>query len=295
MSIGLLWTDETENEDFSFFKNYKTGFNNFFKTQINLVDSIDQISQFNNLIIVDEHYGPHNKIICNPKFIESINRNNINVVIFNTEKIFNSHWAHNLETQKNIEKLNYFIQILSDVKDIKRNGTPFKNKQYLSKEINFKKEVNKKNDKILFFGQLDGKAYKNRRKIINKVSKSINTSLDVFKSTRSMSYEDYMTLLSKYRYVLNPLGAGEFINVRFYEALKVGTIPIQQMTPQMRRYYDFEIGENISINFQRPNELRSINFKYFKFKPLNFYLEDYFYQSNLNSYFKIKLCWVRIF
>ena len=286
MSIGLLWTDETENEDFSFFKNYKTAFKNFFKKPINLVNSIDEISQFNNLIIVDEHYGPHNKIICDSRFIETINRYKINVVIFNTEKIFFSYWAHNLETQRNIEKLNNCIQILSDVKDIKRIGTPFKNKQYLSKDVSYRKEMNKKNDKILFFGQLDGKAYKNRRKILDKISKSINTTLDIFKSTRSMSYEDYMKLLSKYKFVLNPLGAGEFINVRFFEALKVGAIPIQQITPLMSRYYDFEIGENISINFQRPNQLKSVNFKNFKYKPLNFHLEDYFYQSKLNSYFK---------
>ena len=287
MSIGLLWTDETENEDFSFFKNYKTAFKNFFKKPINLVNSIDEISQFNNLIIVDEHYGPHNKIICDSRFIETINRYKINVVIFNTEKIFFSYWAHNLETQRNIEKLNNCIQILSDVKDIKRSGTPFKNKQYLSKELNFKKENIKKNNKILFFGQLDGKAYKNRRKIIDKISNSIDISLDVFKSTRSMSYKEYMNLLSKYRFVLNPLGAGEFVNVRFYEALKVGATPIQQMTPRMKSYYDFEIGENISINFHRPNMLQSINFKNFEFKPLNFYLEDYFFQNNLISLFKL--------
>lgn len=286
MSIGLLWSDKTENEDFSFFNNYRSAFKNYFKTPINEVDSVDKISQFNNLIIVDEHYGAHNKLICDPRFIESINRHNINVVIFNTEKIFNSYWIHNLETQKNIEKLNNCLQILSDVNDIKRIGTPFKNKQYLSKEVNFKKEKIKKNNKILFFGQLDGSAYKNRRKIIDKVSKSIDISLDVFKSTRSMSYEDYMQLLSEYRFVLNPLGAGEFINIRYYETLKVGAIPVQQMTPRMSRYYNFEIGENISINFHRPNMLKSINFKNFEFKPLNFYLEDYFYQSNLISYFK---------
>ena len=286
MSIGLLWTDKTENEDFSFFNNYRSAFKNYFKTPINEVDSVDKISQYNNLIIVDEHYRAHKKLICDPRFVETINRQNINVVIFNTEKIFNSYWIHNLETQKNIEKLNNCLQILSDVKDIKKIGTPFKNKQYLSKELNFKKENIKKNNKILFFGKLDGKAYKNRRKIIDKISNSIDISLDVFKSTRSMSYKEYMNLLSKYRFVLNPLGAGEFVNVRFYEALKVGATPIQQMTPRMKSYYDFEIGENISINFHRPNMLQSINFKNFEFKPLNFYLEDYFFQNNLISLFK---------
>ena len=287
MSIGLLWTDKTENEDFSFFNNYRSAFKNYFKTPINEVDSVDKISQYNKLIIVDEHDRAHKKLICDPRFVETINRQNINVVIFNTEKIFNSYWIHNLETQKNIEKINNCLQILSDVKDIKRSGTPFKNKQYLSKELNFKKENIKKNNKILFFGQLDGKAYKNRRKIIDKISNSIDISLDVFKSTRSMSYKEYMNLLSKYRFVLNPLGAGEFVNVRFYEALKVGATPIQQMTPRMKSYYDFEIGENISINFHRPNMLQSINFKNFEFKPLNFYLEDYFFQNNLISLFKL--------
>lgn len=286
MSLGLLWTEETENQDTSFFNNYRTALNNYFEISIQEVDTINHVSQLKNLIIVDEHYKPHNRLICNPRFIQMINRYKVNVVIFNTEKIFNSYWMHNLETQRTLEKLNNFVQILSDVKDIKKIGTPFKNKQYLSKEFKFKESKIEKINRILFFGQLDGSAYKNRRKILEKVSQSSNIPLDIFKSTRSISYEKYIDLLSSYKFVLNPFGAGEFINIRYFESLEVGTIPVQQVTRNINKYYSYEFGKKVSINFTKPNMLRTVDFESIEYKPFNYYLEDYFYHSNLKSIFK---------
>ena len=281
-----MWSKKTETVNFSFFNNYRTAINNYLQRSITEIDSVDQLSQISNLIIVDEHYEHHNKLIFSPKFIKEINKHNVNVIIFNTEKIFNSHWKHNLETQKKIGTINNYVQILSDVRDIKKLGTPFKNKQYLSKEFKYKKLKNEKINEILFFGQMDGSAYKKRRKTIDKISKSINFPLKIIKSTRNLLYEDYVNLLSQYKFVLNPLGAGEFVNIRYYEALEVGAIPIQQMTKEMKLHYEYEIDSNVSLNFIKSNTLKSFSFENIKFQPFNFYLEDYLYQNELKSLFK---------
>ena len=281
-----MWSKKTETVNFSFFNNYRTAINNYLQRSITEIDSVDQLSQISNLIIVDEHYEHHNKLIFSPKFIKEINKHNVNVIIFNTEKIFNSHWKHNLETQKKIGTINNYVQILSDVRDIKKLGTPFKNKQYLSKEFKYKKLKNEKINEILFFGQMDGSAYKKRRKTIDKISKSINFPLKIIKSTRNLLYEDYVNLLSQYKFVLNPLGAGEFVNIRYYEALEVGAIPIQQMTKEMKLHYKYEIDRNVSINFIKTNTMKSFSFENIKFQPFNFYLEDYLYQNELKSLFK---------
>jgi len=286
MSLGLMWSKKTETVNFSFFNNYRTAINNYLQRSITEIDSVDQLSQISNLIIVDEHYEHHNKLIFSPKFIKEINKHNVNVIIFNTEKIFNSHWKHNLETQKKIGTINNYVQILSDVRDIKKLGTPFKNKQYLSKEFKYKKLKNEKINEILFFGQMDGSAYKKRRKTIDKISKSINLPFKIIKSNRSLLYEDYLNLLSQYKFVLNPLGAGEFVNIRYYEALGVGAIPIQQMTKEMKLHYEYEIDRNVSLNFIKSNTLKSFSFENIKFQPFNFYLEDYLYQNELKSLFK---------
>ena len=78
------------------------------------------------------------KIKLQTKNIKKLNSAKTNVIIFNTEKVYSSHWKYNLKTQKKINKINTLTQILSDIDDIKIQGTPFKNKQLLSKNFHLK-------------------------------------------------------------------------------------------------------------------------------------------------------------
>lgn len=285
---GILWKSKTKETDMSFFNNYKYSLSNLLDSKLYEVDGEDELSSINNLFIVDEHFLPNKEFITAPSTIKKINKHNVNVIIFNTEKIFNSYWPHNLKIQKKLSKLNSMLQILSDVNDIKKLGTPFKNKQYLSKEINFKNNLSIKKNKILFYGQLDGGVYKNRRIVVNNFQEMFGDNLEVIKSTRNKSYSEYIDLLSSYKYILNPLGAGEFVNIRFFEALAVNSIPIQEITNVMRDYYPEEVSNKNSLFFSNTTELQ--NFQLNDMKNYNFsnpyYLEDYFFVNNLISFLR---------
>lgn len=113
-------------------------------------------------------------------------------------------------------------------------------------------------------------------------------NLEVVKSTRDKSYREYINLLSSFQYILNPLGAGEFINIRYFEALAVNSTPIQEITNVMRDYYIEEISNNNSVFFSNTTELE--NFKLNEMKNYNFsnpfYLEDYLFVNNLISFLR---------
>jgi len=285
---GILWKSKTRETDMSFFKNYKFSLMNLFDSELYEVDNKGELSDINNLFVIDEHFLPHKEFLTDLSTIQKINKHNVNVIIFNTEKIFNSYWPHNQKIQKKLSKINSMVQILSDVNDIKKLGTPFKNKQYLSKEFKFNNNLSRKKNKILFYGQLDGGVYKNRRIIINNFQKMFGDNLEVIKSTRDKSYREYINLLSSFQYILNPLGAGEFINIRYFEALAVNSIPIQEITNVMRDYYIEEISSNNSVFFSNTTELE--NFKLNEMKNYNFsnpfYLEDYLFVNNLISFLR---------
>ena len=279
--LAILWTEKTEGLNFSFFENYFNALSSYLNTNLIKVDSIEQLSSIEILFVIDEHFNSHKEFLTSSETIKILNINQTKVVIFNTEKIFNSHWNHNLDIYRSVLKINNLIYLLSDALDIKKIGTPMVNKQYLSKSTSIKNymNLNKKKNEILFFGQLDGSAYNNRRQILNKLLKLSPIPIEIKKSNRLLDYSDYLNLISSYKYILNPLGAGEFLNLRFFETLEVNSIPIQEYSKNMLEY-NHELSSSVSINFKSMrdinlNKLESINFNSF-----SYYLEDYFYDNN---------------
>ena len=117
--------------------------------------------------------------------------------------------------------------------------------------------------------------------VLKDFSKNIDYPLEVIESNKVISYFDYLDLISRYKYVLNPLGAGSFVNIDF-ETLLVGSIPIQQLSKKMFGIYkELTLGQ--SINFSRIRDLDNINFNVFKPNNFSYYLEDYFYDNKLKS------------
>jgi hypothetical protein len=280
---SIIWTAETENYKSSLYSNFKKALSSYIGEDLVNVDSIEQLNNCKNLIVIDEHYTPHRDLITNSQFINLLNKNNIKVIIFNTEKIYNSFWDHNLKTQKKISKINNLVQFLSDVDDISILTSPFPNKQYLSKSVEYSSLNDVKRNEAVFYGQLKGSAYEGRRKILNDFSTNIDFPLDVIESNRTLAYSDYLELISKYKYVLNPLGAGYFVNIRYFETLLVGSIPIQQLSKKMLGIYkELTLGQ--SINFSMIRDLDSINFENYKPPVFSYYLEDYFYDNQLKSF-----------
>ena len=277
-----MWTVETENYKSSLYSNFKKALSSYIGEELVNVDSTEQLNNCNNLFVIDEHFNPHRNLITDSKFINILNKNNVKVIIFNTEKIYNSYWDYNLETQKKISKINNLVQILSDVDDISILSSPFPNKQYLSETVKYSLLNDVKKNEAVFYGQLKGSAYESRRKVLKDFSKNIDYPLEVIESNRSLAYFDYLELISKYKYVLNPLGAGSFVNIRYFETLLVGSIPIQELSKKMLGIYkELTLGQ--SINFSRIRDLHTINFNVFKPNNFSYYLEDYFYDNKLKS------------
>jgi hypothetical protein len=289
---GLVWLDETKNMDFSLFKNYKNGLSNYLDSKIRLVNDLNDVSNFRTIFVVDEHYVPHREFILAKEFIDIVNKLGIKIIIFNTEKIFRQPFKHNLEIQKSLSKFENKVQILSDAYDIKKLGSPFVNKQLLSKEFKFKISNSFKKEELLFLGQIDGRAYENRRRILKKIENYINVPLKIENSKRKLNYKEFLKKINEYKFILNPLGNGgsEFLNVRYYETLFLNSIPVQQITKRMLNNYE-ELNSSISLNFQKLNELKKIDFKNINsLNQLNAlkspYLEDYLYEVRFKEIIK---------
>jgi hypothetical protein len=132
-------------------------------------------------------------------------------------------------------------------------------------------------NKLLFLGQCNS-YYPTRQTLLNK-AQSLNIPIDIKITDRKLSYPEFIDTLNTYKFCLNPLGTGKFLNLRFYEALHLNCIPVQQITPNMKCWYP-EL-EN-SIIFHDVEELLNINFSSINdYKKVDFFLEDYFKQINL--------------
>jgi hypothetical protein len=74
-----------------------------------------------------------------------------------------------------------------------------------------------------------------------------------------------MKTIAGYRFVLSPIGNGNFFTMRFYETLAVGSIPVHQIRNNTLQYYDLEAKFDDCIYFEEPLELKE---KIYNFTPL---------------------------
>lgn len=187
--------------------------------------------------------------------------------------------------QKELEKFKNLYQFPSDVDDANILNKKFIAKQLLSKDSQLKVSIeHEKKSNILFLGSSKQRLI--NLKIRNPYYEARNQTLKDFKKiypnlkimvNKSYKYEMYLRKLASYKYILNPIGTGNFINIRFYEALELGCIPIQQITKNMiPRYKEL----NFCLSFFKPIDL---NLNNFQFKKFNYYLEDYFNEIDLKN------------
>jgi len=278
--IGIVCTDSLKIVGHSLFNNFRIALQNYFNDDFKEVSDCDSLDNIELLIIVDEHFEPNVNIWKSVKFINKLNANNIRTLVFNFEKIFDSRFPWNADHQRVLNTINNLEQIVSDITDAKILNKKIINKQYLSRDtkLNFVTDV--KQDRVLFIGQSEkisnpSYAYYQRFLLITDIKKVADFPLDIDITGRKYTYSEYLTKLASYKYILNPLGTGEFINLRYYEALKVGCIPIQQVTDNMLAIYNeldhghtFKSAEDIHI----PTK---------EFRALEYYLEDYFEEIKL--------------
>ena len=273
---GLICEDQLV--DHSLFLSFKLAIKNHFGIEnFHTVKCLGDLAEVKRLFIVDEHFSHHLSIWKNINFIKEVNLRKIQVIAFNFERIHSAQFPWNLDHQNALLLFEDLHQFVADINDAKILGKKVINKQYISSDLIFNFNNERKN-RILFLGQCN-QYYPNRADILNECQR-LGLPLDVAISDRKLGYVDFLNALSSYKYILNPLGTGEFINLRFYETLAVGSIPIQQFTPDMKPWYA-ELNQSLAFNEAREipglikNPTTLITKKYF--------LEDYFCEISLKS------------
>lgn len=280
---GLICNDSIELVGHSLFLNFRYALYNLLdKKNFKDIYDTNDLNDVTHLFIVDEHFAPNVNIWKKQEIIDKANNSDIKVIVFNFEKIFNSAFPWNIDHQNYLQQFHNLTQLLSDIEDINILKTSFINKQLLSKDNIYiqRSNLTKITDRVLFIGQIEGECYNRRRSTIHTVSQYLQ--LDIVNTQRRLSYSEFLDTLSKYKFVLNPLGAGEFLNLRYYEIIKLGGIPIQQIVPNMKNHYT-ELNNEYSINFFDPKELKDLDIQNFTQNTQELFLEDYFIEKKITS------------
>jgi len=281
--IGVIATPSISEIGHSLFENFVFALKNYIQQPLKKIRNADDLNDVNILIIVDELYGTNTNVWKTENFINELNKKNIKTVIFNFEKIHQGAWTHNIDWYKQATTINNLQYIFSDVNDIKVLNGKILNKQLLSKDTKLPitlEQLNKpKKDRILFLGQTTEHVYTQRRALLTELSKK-NLPIDIITSDRKYAYDLYTQMVCDYKYILNPIGSGHFLNLRFYEALKLGCIPIQQVTDQMLESYP-ELHTNVCYTFKTADDIKGLPEG--NYNSYNYTLEQYFEDVDLKS------------
>jgi hypothetical protein len=222
---------------------------------VKIVLHTEDLNHVGILFIGDDHYSVHKCIINQPGFVEKCNNKGIKVVVFGAERIFGTIFSWNEDNYKFLQGFDNLYHYNYDVDDCKRLGTklhrlcPSKNYQDI-----ICIDYDYKCDRAVFIGSLNGPAgqYTQRKELIRKLQKTC--PLDVF-DPQIQRWEAYLQKMAVYRFVLSPLGNANGLVSRFYEALLVNSIPIQQVKSDTLEMYDIESGFEDCLFFQDAEEV----------------------------------------
>jgi hypothetical protein len=220
---------------------------------VKCINHVNDLEDVNLLFIGNDHFIPHRDIWWNQRFIDVCNSNNIFVVVIGGEKIFNTHYQHNLEIQKTLEKLKIWHQYVWDVNDAK-----ILNKKIIgypiSKHYGEMFKCNEKENKCLFIGQYEHQVYSERKVVLDNINHYIQTDI---MTNLNNSWQEYLNIYCKYRFSLCPISTySNGIPTRFYEALLTSCIPILQVRDDTLEFYQDEANIPECIFFKDVHELK---------------------------------------
>jgi hypothetical protein len=278
--IGIVCTDDISIVGHNLFSNFRKAIISIF-SNIKDIRCSNDLADIETLIIIDEHFHHNVEIWKREEFLNVLNENNIKTLIINFESIFNSPFSLAIDHQNFIQRINRKYQLVADVRDAKILGNNIVTKQHLSKNTDIFQVSAKKNAGI-FLGQIND-YYPTRHSIVEEF-KSINIIEPcVHVTDRKLTYTEFLSTLGSYKYVFNPLGIGQFINLRFYEALNLGCIVLQQYTNEMDNFYK-ELNHPSVIKFRTIEELvKKLEDQTVEYTPYTETLEDYFNEINLKE------------
>jgi len=259
----------------SLFKNFYFSIDSLYSS-VKVVSSNKDLDGLDILFVYDNFYAPNKAVINQAGFTDRCNELEIQVVVFITERIFDSFWPRNVKDYNSLRNFNYLHCYMLDVDDCIKTGAKHIHlpisKQF--KDI-VKIDVNDKMDKIVFIGQTIY-SYDIRRETLSELRGLM--PVDVFASNVP-TWEEYLKLISKYRFVLCLKGNCNAFSLRIYDSLLVGSIPIQQVVDNtlLPPYFDIEAKFDDCIFFQKANELPD-KIKKFTLKGSHneFWAEDYY-------------------
>jgi hypothetical protein len=286
MKIGEL---HQYNHDLTtiFFQNVVNGLKNIFlEDEIVHIESYDTLvdSNIEALFIINDHHNSN--IYTEQRFINFLNEKNIRVIIFNYEKIFNSYFPWNVNIQAQVDSIKNKHQFVSDVYDLEKLNQKIPCKQFLSKSINLNVTPipwEQKLDRILFLGCIYGEQYQSRLNKINTLARntSLQLPVDIVITNNKLTYQEFIEKLNNYKYVVNLFGTGTFVNIRHYEAARMGCVVLQEVTKELLVYYP-ELSKTC-IPFFHVDEIPELLNSEFKSQK-EFFLEDYYNLINLKSF-----------
>ena len=236
------------------FMSYYYAVENLFNTP-KVVNNIDDLRGIELLFVGDPHHKPHKNVLEGEDFVAYCNINDIKIVVWTNEKILDSYFPWNVDNLKFLERFSHLYHYVSDVDDCIKLGLKI-HRQSLS--LHFKNiiptEISKKN-KIVFIGAVNCpmNSYNDRKILLNEVQKIME--IDIIDSN-VQKWEDYLRIIAGYRFVLSPLGNGNFFPMRFYEALAIKSIPLHQVKGNTLKWYDIERDFSDCIFFKEPLELK---------------------------------------
>ncbi len=268
------------------FRNYYYALLALYK-EIKLVHSKDDLIGLDILFVGDYFHGPHWGIVTDynehhrslpyvggQDFVKRINELDITLVLLCAERIYDTtSYQHAIPTYETLAKCKKFYHYAYDIDDCNRLCNKL-HRVLMSKHYKNCVQVNihHKKDKIVFIGAM----YQSRRPTIHYVAQRLK--LDAHMSNLP-SWEEYMKLIGEYRFMLSPLGNANALVAKFYEALLVHTIPIQQVRSDTLKYYNIEAKFPDCIFFENIEEIPDKVKDYpYKYSQSEIWLEDYLEQ-----------------
>ncbi len=246
--VGLIC--DLEYSHHILFKNYYYAIKSLFDN-VKMIANVNDLYDIDMLIISNDHFHTHINIWKNDNFINIVNTLNLTVVVFSTERIMDSFYPWNVDNQNNLVRFNKLYQycLVDDIDKLNRKLHRCLISKHYKDILDFSTE---KMDKAIFIGNTHIHCYGDRIETLSKIDKFL--PIDIMQSKQD-EWINYIELLSKYRFVFCPVGNMDGFSLRFYEALLVKSIPIQQINPIYLNRYEIESSFDDCIFFHKVEEL----------------------------------------
>jgi hypothetical protein len=216
-------------------------------SNVSLVHKKEDLRDIDILICGNDHHAGHLQIWSDASFTDEVNKKKIPFFVHTVEHIRSPSYPWNVDIQSKLKRYTDLRQRCWDIGDTKEQGTKLA-RVLLSRNFQNFDAPAEKLDSIMFIGTL----HSNRVKTIEELSKHIKVHV----APRSaLGYKDFLSNMARFKYVLSPISNGvNGIPGRFYEALTVRSIPVQEVYEDTLEHYSREASISGCVFFRNVEE-----------------------------------------